>query len=437
VSAPTLKPAALYGLAGEVVRTISAESEADQAALLVTFLTSFGSAVGAGPHAKAGGAAHPARLFSLIVGDTARSRKGTSWADMRPVLAAADSGWTERVLSGFGSGEAIIDALRDPLGDDPGVADKRALVREGEFVRILRVVRRDGSTLGPIIRDAWDGERLVSRTVGRGERVASGAHVSVLAHVTAEELERELLDVDVVNGMANRFLIVCARRAQKLPSGGNLDDSVVADLGRKVRERLGEARKVGILRRTPEAAERWDKWYCSLPDDVRGMFGAVTARVEAQVLRLSVVYALTDGARQIGIEHLEAALALWGYCEDSARHLFQSTTGDPTADRLYDALRARKDGSGLDGKEQHQLFAGHRSARQLHDARELLESLGLAETVTTEKTGGRPRIVTFANSEQSESANNQQASFASSLSSQSVNGDRERVRASSVEEGFE
>jgi hypothetical protein len=79
---PVLNTKALFGLAGEVVAAISTESEADPAALLATFLTAYGNSVGPVPHARAGGAQHPARLFTLIVGDTARSRKGTSWADM-------------------------------------------------------------------------------------------------------------------------------------------------------------------------------------------------------------------------------------------------------------------------------------------------------------------------------------------------------------------
>ena len=37
--------------------------------------------------------------------------------------------------------------------------------------------------------------------------------------------------------------------------------------------------------------------------------------------------------------HLQAALAFWKYCDNSARYLFAGTTGDPIADRLLDALR--------------------------------------------------------------------------------------------------
>lgn len=391
---PTFDRAALYGLTGEVVGAIAPETEADPAALAATFLAGFGNAVGAGPHARVSGAEHPARLHVVVVGESARSRKGSSWTAVRGVLASADDAWSGRVLSGFGSGEAVIDAVRDPTEDDPGPGDYRALVREGEFARILRVAARESSTLGTVIRDAWDGEPLQSRTVGRGVRRATAAHVSVLAHITREELEREMASVDVVNGFANRFLFVCARRARKLPTGGNLDDQVVVELGRKVHDRLDKARALGIMRRTPAAEARWADWYNALPDDPVGAYGAVTARADAQTLRLSVVYALTDAAPKIDLCHLDAALALWSYCDQSARYVFATVTGDPVADKLLARLVELGPAKGLDGREQHGLFAGHVTARRLADARDLLASLGFAET-TEHATGGRPRHVTF------------------------------------------
>ena len=67
---PALQPAAFYGLAGQVVATLEPHTESDPVALLVSFLVAAGAAIGAGPHAVADGAAHPARLFAILIGDT-------------------------------------------------------------------------------------------------------------------------------------------------------------------------------------------------------------------------------------------------------------------------------------------------------------------------------------------------------------------------------
>ena len=75
---PTLVGLALHGWFGDAVGTIAPQSEAHPAALLATLLAAFGNAVGSGPHARVGGAIHPARINVLIVGQTAHGRKGQS-----------------------------------------------------------------------------------------------------------------------------------------------------------------------------------------------------------------------------------------------------------------------------------------------------------------------------------------------------------------------
>ena len=64
------------------------------------------------------------------------------------------------------------------------------------------------------------------------------------------------------------------------------------------------------------------------------MFGALTARSEAQVMRMAMIYALMDQAKVIRIEHLRAALAMWQYIEDSVRFILGDALGEPMADAI-------------------------------------------------------------------------------------------------------
>jgi hypothetical protein len=91
---------------------------------------------------------------------------------------------------------------------------------------------------------------------------------------------------------------------------------------------------------TSTAAKRWKEIYTTLSIEQPGLLGAITARAEAQTLRLALVYALTDGAGEIDVAHLEAALAVWRYSEASAKLIFGDTVGDPLADEILRALRA-------------------------------------------------------------------------------------------------
>jgi len=392
---PILDPAALHGIAGKVVRTLDPHTEADQAGVLLTFLAAVGNVVGPGPHALADAAPHPARLFVVLVGETSRARKGSAWAQVRRVLAQIAPEWAAGcILPGLASGEALIAEVRDGTGDDDqGASDKRRLVLEPEFARLLAVASREGAILSAVIREAWDGNALKNRTK-RDPLTATGAHISVVGHVTREELVRRLSDTEAANGFANRFLLALVKRSKKLPEGGSLDPAALDQLARDVDAALHRAARVGVLTRSPAARELWAKAYEDFGDGPGGLAGAVTARPEAQALRLSVAYAMLDGSATIEPKHLQAALAVWRYAEASAIAIFGDALGDPVADRLLAALREAGE-AGLDGTEQRDLFGRHAKADQLERARAELERRGLVVT-TSEETGGRPRLVTRA-----------------------------------------
>jgi hypothetical protein len=392
---PEMGSAAFRGVAGEVVAMLDPHTEADPVALLLDYLTSFGSAVGAGPHAVADAAEHPARLNVVLVGETSRARKGTARHNIRTIMANADRDWSEtQVMGGLASGEGLIAAVADEDGDEPKATDKRLLVVEPEFARLLRVAGREGSTLSPIVRDAWDSGdlRVMTRT---NPLCAPDAHVSVLGHITVDELRARMRDTEAANGFANRFLFALVRRSKLLPSGGKLTDDERSYLSSITRAALDAARKVGLVRRTGDAEARWAELYEALAEnDPGGLIGALTARAEAQMLRLSVVYALLDGSSRVTVEHLDAAEAVWSYCAASAAYIFGDTIGDEIADRLLDALRAAGP-DGLTGTDQRDLFARHVSGARIEQARQLLEDRGLART-TRRDTGGRPAVITTA-----------------------------------------
>jgi hypothetical protein len=99
------------------------------------------------------------------------------------------------------------------------------------------------------------------------------------------------------------------------------------------------------------------------------------------------VYTVLDEARAIAEEHLLAALAVWDYCESSARYIFGDALGNPDADRIRQALRAAP--NGLTRTEIRDLFERNRSALEINAALIALEERGLARRVS-ESTLGRP-----------------------------------------------
>jgi hypothetical protein len=396
---PVMDPAAFTGLAGDIVRTIEPESEADPVALLLQTLASFGVLVGRGPHVRVESDEHHAALNLLLIGSTAKARKGSSLGRVHAVFKDIPE-WP-RVEKGLSSGEGVVWALRDPIYRfeldkktkeverievDPGIDDKRLQVCEEEFARCLRVGQRPGNTLSVVIREAWDGKRL--GTLTKNDAVsATGIHVSVLGHCTRDELKAELTTTDMASGFANRFLFALVRRSKSLPFGGASLTEECAALAQRVAGAANDARRLQVVSMSEAAKAIWVRVYPELSEGHSGLYGAATARGEAQCLRLALIYALLDRSDVIKREHLLAALACWEFCETSAHCVLGSTLGDPVADTILRALRVAKD-RGLTRTEIRDLFSKNQTAERIAAALELLVTRKHA-TKETRSTGGR------------------------------------------------
>jgi hypothetical protein len=403
-------PAAYHGPAGDFVRLVEPHTEADPVGLLLQLLTMFGSAAGRSAYFVAEADHHFPNLFVASVGATSKGRKGTSFGQTRTCMGAADPRWLAHcITSGLSSGEGLIWAVRDPIYkkepirehrrvvayqdvlDDEGVQDKRLLVVESELASTLRVLGRDGNTLSALIRQAWDTGDLSTLTKNNRAK-ATGAHISIIGHITTDELRRYLDATEAGNGFANRFLWACVRRSKQLPEGGNLDSANFAPLHRALAAALDHARRTGEVRRDDTARGLWREVYPELSEGRPGLLGAVISRAEAQVMRLALIYALLDRAASIQEEHLRAALEVWRYCEDSARFIFGDSLGDPVADELLRLLRAAPEG--LTRTAVRDQFGRHGS-HQIGRALASLGALGLVEC-RPEATGGRPAERWFA-----------------------------------------
>lgn len=406
---PRLDDHAYHGLAGEIVEAIEPETEADPAAVLVQLLCSFGNLVGRSAHYIVEGTAHYPNLFAVLVGATARGRKGTSEGRIRQLLRFADRDWTtHRIASGLVSGEGIVWAVRDPIIEskpikdkgkivgyeeivsDPGIDDKRLLVIESEFASVLRAGRRETSTLSPTLRSAWDSGDL--RTLAKNSPARStGAHISLIGHVTEEELRRTMPEVEGFSGFANRFLWLAVRRSKLLPDGG--EDLDLTTFAYRLRTAAEHAKLVERMYRDDAATRLWRAIYADLAGTTApGMFGAVTSRAEAQTLRISMIYALLDRSTTITTDHLDAAVAVWRYAEDSAGMIFGRSTGNVLADKILALIRSRP---GVGRRDMHRHLSGNVKAATIAQALAEIRDAGLAR-VEKVSTGGRPGEQWFA-----------------------------------------
>jgi hypothetical protein len=402
---PHMADAAYHGLVGDIVNAISPQSEADKVALLIQTLTCSGNVIGRNFYYQVESDRHHANLFSVLVGETSKARKGTSYGRISSVVKLVEQAWADdRTKGGLSSGEGLINEVRDAVSKwnvkdktvevvDPGVTDKRLMIIEPEFAGALSVMERHGNTLSPVLRKAWDGNKLSTMTRA-SPLTATGAHISIIGHITETELRARLTRTDIANGFGNRFLFALVKRSKELPFGGDLTDSQILDLG----ESLDRALK-SLPRDYPkvvmdDARELWSDSYSSLSADKPGLLGAIIARAEAQTVRLAMIYALLDGQVKIGQAHLEAALAVWTYCEASAKRIFGNATGDPVTDDIYQALQSAAS-EGMTRTAIRDLFGRHQSGDRINASLAELLKKGKARS-EQRASGGRPVETWFA-----------------------------------------
>jgi hypothetical protein len=382
------RDAAFHGVAGEFVTHTAPHTESDPMALLIQFLVSFGAAAGRNVHYPVEATHHHLNEYAILIGPSGKGRKGSAWDHVEALIREIDHGFAKQCISsGLASGEGLIFEVRDPAGGDNGASDKRRLIIESEFAQILKVLAREGNTLSPVVRNAWDGKPL--QTIAKNAPVrATGAHVAIIGHITKDELLRFVSGTELANGFVNRFLLVGVQRSQELPFGGRLQAEQLV----RVREAALAALRFASLPRQlsfdAESRERWIEVYGPLSRGEEGLLGAATRRAEAHVVRLAAIYAILDRAEQIAPAHLEAALAVWRYSLDSARWIFGDTLGDPTADEIWALAKDRP--QGVTRSEVRDLFSRNKKAREIDRALTVLEEAGRLARTSHSDGRGRP-----------------------------------------------
>jgi hypothetical protein len=377
---------AFYGLPGQVVAKIAPHTEADPIAILAQLLVCCGALIGRGAHFRVEATLHHPNEFVVLVGDSAKARKGSSFDHVARLLSDVDPGFQSRLTTGLSSGEGLIWAVRDPQGQDPGALDKRLLVVEPEFASVLKSTGRELSTLSPTLRSAWDGRPLALLTRTAPAR-ATSAHISIIGHITQTELRRHTTTVEIANGFLNRFVFAAVRRVRLLPEGGDPDPLKGSGLARYLASVLKHAQTAGQLTLDPDARELWWQLYPQLTQPADGLAGHLTARAEAHAIRLALIHALLDAERQIRPQHLKAALALWDYAARSAAWALGQATGDPLAEQIHAALQ--RSPGGLTRTQIRDLCQRNLPGDRVEQALSTLATAGRAQRQRT-VTAGRP-----------------------------------------------
>lgn len=345
---PIFPISSMFGILGKLVTKIAPYTEAPEVAIYTQLITIIGCSFGRVASSQVSGDKHFPNLMTLIAGDTALARKGTSLGVAIAILEEIILDFIKNnIKSGATSAEGIIHHNRDPIFEvkdkkgktekvciDGGVTDKRLMIIETEFGSVLISMKREGNKLSTTIRDAYDSKNL--STLSKNNSVKStNPHISIIAHITIEELKHLLNSVDIFNGFGNRFMFIYTKSDKILPEAPSIKDldlkyeiKVLSDAIHFWDEALKSPHGLRF-KFSPEAQALWNEVYTHfMKTPESGIIGTLLNRNLVHAKKMAIIFAMVDKKNFIGKEHLEAALAIANYSKESIRFIFKdSATG--------------------------------------------------------------------------------------------------------------
>jgi hypothetical protein len=362
-NAPKPSPDCLYGLIGDIAKAGSENTEANAFAVAASALAYLGVAVGRGPYMPIGDDWNHARLNFVHVGRSSRGRKGTAKKLVISRIAKAVKELNEHLApqihtGGLSTREGLALMIHDgwTQGNEevPAIEDKRLLAVESEFANVLHQTRRDGNTLSAALRDAWDGT-CIKPAIKTNRVWASHPHIGVLADITPSELRDLMASRELSNGFANRFIFFWAEGDKVNPFPRPTAKDVIDGFARRIADVLlfagaerhvdRDAHRMGF---SSEAALLYAKLYKGeLRDRSAGehITGLLDRRAPV-LLRLAMIFAMTDKTFTIEVPHINAGMAWIRYWTDSVKFIFQSALDEvrtaqvnETAAELIDFLK--------------------------------------------------------------------------------------------------
>jgi hypothetical protein len=337
----------LYGIAGKITRKISASCETHPAALYLDFLVAIGNMLGRRAYFTINTTKHFTNEFVALVGPTSKARKGTGQDAVMDLLSKVDSNWSRRrVSSGFGSGQAFINEIRDDVVQMvrdkktntfhqiivPGEKDKRLFVHEGELAAIFNLANMRDSQVDVILRDGWDGRRLNNKVKGKTQDGVSQSvccenpQFSISAGTTIPELRSKMPKNADENGFANRFIYCYLTQTKLCPNGGPPLDWT--EEIKELNEIISFAEGIEHVPMSDAAHLMMTRIYLKLANRPDAPINVWIARGPAHIRRLAMIFTLLDKCSKVESHHLQAARAIWEYSEDSARYIVVGCSKD-------------------------------------------------------------------------------------------------------------
>lgn len=254
-----------------------------------------------------------ANLYVALVGRTGTSRKDTA---IKRALMLPDYMVMRKIVPNFAvkrdvsSAEGLVKNLKE---------NANLLLYLTEMSATLKNARRKStSTILDKLIEAWDTPNRIQNLSKLESNEAIDPYLSIITATQPGRLARAMGDEEIESGFASRWLFVPGSGKSPIARTPDIDTvgagELFADLDAAIRHYQVDTR----LRISERAGDQWDQWYYSIAAemDTDEDLADMRTRHPSLVLKIALIFAVTDRADAIEWRHIEAAIALvewsWG-----------------------------------------------------------------------------------------------------------------------------
>jgi Protein of unknown function (DUF3987) len=424
-----MEEAGYYGLLGDIVKGLLPTTEAGPEPMMFQLVGLVGNAMDRICYVKLGPKKHYPVFDICLIGNSFHGKKGTALDELienalrkipKKAEGSAIANWyhARANIGKVSTPQGVIKQICNRIEIDaenskgepikrvvePGSEDKRLMIIEREFGSLLEMMKRYPE-LSPFLRDLVDCPDEISFMI-KGNKdnyqlTATGPHVSLIGHITPEELREKLPKGELTNGLANRILWVYAAKSKEIRRQLKREQEEQRDQKlRPLLERLEhvvlramdyEDRNGGEVRLNDEADEYWDTEVYNRLTPPLGTAppSMVSERGMMWVMRIALVLALCEDVRVITRAHLDAALAMWDYAEATAIFQFPTIIGTKSVDDISAELRGAGK-KGLTRTEIRKRVGSRASSSDIEQGLKDMEKLGMAKMTAVKRSARGP-----------------------------------------------
>jgi len=418
---PEPNEAMFYGLVGKVAKIAATGTEVNPVSAAAAFLSFLGANAGRDSFLLIGNTYHHPRLFTLHIGRSSRGGKGDSQQlthRIRRLIEEQEPGLlglthTGGLSSGEGLAALIHDGYKEKHGngykEKPGIKDKRLWIIESEFANVLHKIRREGNVLSSSLRDSWDGSNIDPAVKNRRMGVKY-PHVGLHANITPFELKKLMSSIEMSNGFGNRFLMLWAENIGCVPFPEPTENRIVEQLAAETIEIIQfmkggypDTRNSLGMYLSVEAKRFFEVIYPQLKEPLENeIMSGMLSRRPPYIMRLAMLFALTDKSRVIERCHMEAAYTWVQYATDTVKFVFynpkiseQSESVKRNAGKILAYLEEKQNPCSL-SQISSECFKGNLESTKIRESLQFLlsENPPLIENIKQENRGrGRKKVL--------------------------------------------